>query len=130
MALVNGSPIKASGCQRLEDALVGTGFGYQSEVRAEQGALVASLLPRVRDIRRAGAAAVDLCWVAQGILDAYYERGTHVWDRAAGTVIGQAAGALVGGIDGGEATDEMTIAANPVLFRLLRDQIAEAGERR
>ena len=127
MALLNGAHIRASDCERLEDALVGTGFGYQSEVRAEQGEVLASLLPRVRDIRRGGAAAVDLCWVAQGLLDAYYERGTHLWDRAAGTVIGQAAGALVGGLDGGEANDEMTIAANPALYQLLRHEIAEAG---
>ena len=96
MAELNGTPIAASQCPTLGEALVGTGFGYQADVRAQQGRIVAALLPRVRDIRRAGAAAVDLCWVAQGLLDGYYERGTHLWDRAAGTAIAQAAGARGG----------------------------------
>lgn len=127
MAELNGTPIAASQCPTLGEALVGTGFGYQADVRAQQGRIVAALLPRVRDIRRAGAAAVDLCWVAQGLLDGYYERGTHLWDRAAGTAIAQAAGARVGGLDGGPATDSMTIAAGARLFDPLREQLTELG---
>lgn len=124
-AEVNGTPIRATDCRRLDRALVATGFGYEAQVRSAQGRIVAALLPRVRDIRRAGAAAVDLCWVAQGLLDAYYERGTHLWDRAAGTAIAHAAGAVVRGLDGGPATDAMTIAGNPHLLELLRGQLSE-----
>jgi myo-inositol-1(or 4)-monophosphatase len=127
MAELNGTPIAASRGRTLQEALVGTGFGYRADVREQQGRIVAALLPRVRDIRRAGAAAVDLCWVAQGLLDAYYERGTHLWDRAAGTAIATAAGARVGGIDGGPATDSMTIAAGAHLYEPLREQLTELG---
>lgn len=71
----------------LSQALVGTGFGYLAETRARQGAVVAGLLPQVRDIRRLGSVAVDLCLVAEGLLDAHYERGLQVWDHAAGSLI-------------------------------------------
>lgn len=125
-AEVNGRPIRASTVQLLDQALVATGFGYQAQVRAEQGRLVAGLLPRVRDIRRAGAAAVDLCWVAQGVLDAYFERGTHIWDRAAAMAICDAAGVRVGGL-AGPASDALTMAANPELYGPLTDLLIELG---
>jgi myo-inositol-1(or 4)-monophosphatase len=105
----------------LSDALVATGFGYPSGQRAEQGRVVAALLPRVRDIRRAGAAAVDLCSVAAGRVDAYYEQGTHYWDIAAGGLIAREAGATTGGLRGDEAGEAMTLAADPALFAELRD---------
>lgn len=124
----NGSPIRTGNCSSLDQALVATGFGYRSEVRAEQAAVVAALLPQVRDIRRAGAAAVDMCWVAQGLVDAYFERGTHIWDRAAATVICGAAGAAVIGLDGGEATDAMTLAGNPALVELVRSHLLEGND--
>ena len=127
MAEANGSPIAPSGCQSLDRALLGTGFGYEADVRSQQGRVLAQILPEVRDVRRAGAAAVDMCWVAQGRLDAYFERGTHLWDRAAATAICRAVGISVGGLDGGPATDEMTIAANTALFDPLRILLAGAG---
>ncbi|MGM0385806.1 MAG: inositol monophosphatase family protein [Actinomycetota bacterium] len=71
----------------LGHALVGTGFSYVAENRSRQGAVVASLLPQVRDIRRLGSVAVDLCLVAEGSLDAHYERGLNVWDYAAGSLV-------------------------------------------
>jgi myo-inositol-1(or 4)-monophosphatase len=108
----------------LSDALVATGFGYPSGQRAEQGHVVAAVLPRVRDIRRAGAAAVDLCSVAAGRVDAYYEQGTHYWDIAAGALIAREAGAMTGGLRGEEAGESMTLAAGPVLFAELRDLLA------
>lgn len=128
-AEANGAAIRASECQDLGMALVATGFGYEAAVRAEQGAVVATLLPQVRDIRRAGAAAVDMCWVAQGVVDAYFERGTHLWDRAAAMVICREAGAEVGGVDGGPATDAMTIAAAPGVSASLRDALVGSGVR-
>ncbi len=107
----------------LADALVATGFGYQASQRATQGRAVAALLPKVRDIRRAGAAAVDLCYVASGQVDAYYESGLHAWDIAAGGLVAREAGAVVAGMHGREPGEEMTIAASPVLFAQLHDQL-------
>ena len=94
-ARLDGDPIATSGAERLDGALIGTGFGYDSDLRARQAELLATLLPRVRDIRRAGAAALDLCMVACGRLDGYYERGLHAWDWAAGSLIATEAGASV-----------------------------------
>lgn len=84
-----------SDCDDLSLALVGTGFAYDSYVRAQQGRVVASLLPQVRDIRRCGSAALDLCMLATGRLDAYYERCLKPWDHAAGALIAAEAGAEV-----------------------------------
>lgn len=93
-AHLNGDPIHASSVTDLSHALIGTGFSYRSEQRAWQAAAVAHLLPRVRDIRRAGSAALDLCWVGCGRLDATYERGLQPWDSAAGALIAAEAGAF------------------------------------
>jgi myo-inositol-1(or 4)-monophosphatase len=76
----------------LATALVATGFAYDARVRARQAQTVAAVLPRVRDIRRAGSAALDLCWTACGRCDAYYERGLNPWDAAAGALICERAG--------------------------------------
>jgi myo-inositol-1(or 4)-monophosphatase len=108
----------------LEQALVATGFGYQAGRRTVQGEVVAALLPRVRDIRRAGVAAVDLCSVAAGRVDAYYERGLNQWDYAAGALIAAEAGAVVGGLGGAPASTSMTIAAGPDLFGALAEVLA------
>jgi len=94
-ARLNGATIAVSGAERLDTALVGTGFGYASERREMQAEVVARVIPRVRDIRRAGAAALDLCMVACGRLDGYYERGLSPWDWAAGSLIAAEAGAAV-----------------------------------
>jgi myo-inositol-1(or 4)-monophosphatase len=85
----------SSGVIELRQALVATGFAYEPGVRAVQGGTVARLLPLVRDVRRAGAAALDLCWCASGRVDAYYERGVKPWDIAAGTLICERAGLAV-----------------------------------
>jgi myo-inositol-1(or 4)-monophosphatase len=108
----------------LERALVGTGFGYAAGRRAVQGQIVAALLPQVRDIRRGGSAAVDLCSVAAGRLDAFYERGTQYWDRAAGGLIAREAGARVEGLRGEADSPELAIAAGPGLFGQLHDLLA------
>jgi fructose-1,6-bisphosphatase/inositol monophosphatase family enzyme len=94
-ATCNGAEIAVSGAQRLDSALIGTGFGYAAERRSAQAEAVGRVLPRVRDIRRAGAAALDLCMVACGRLDGYYERGLNAWDWAAGSLIAGEAGATV-----------------------------------
>jgi myo-inositol-1(or 4)-monophosphatase len=100
----------------LGQALVGTGFGYDSGRRRVQGEVVAALLPHVRDIRRGGSAAVDLCSVAAGRMDAFFERGLNYWDYAAGGLIAREAGALVGGLSGRAESTSMTVAAGPDLF--------------
>ena len=89
---LDGRPITASTKQDMATAMVGTGFGYDAEVRRAQAVVVARLLPQVRDVRRFGAAAIDLAWTACGRLDAYYEHGLNVWDLAAGGLICQRAG--------------------------------------
>jgi myo-inositol-1(or 4)-monophosphatase len=111
----------------LARALVATGFGYDADRRREQGLVVAELLPAVRDIRRMGAASLDLCSVAAGRVDAYFERGLSMWDLAAGALVAQEAGARVGAIDGGPARPGSTLAAHPDLFGALCDLLAELG---
>lgn len=103
-ALGRGAEVIADGrrrrlrCNPIDDlsmALVGTGFGYEPQRRAVQAALLAEVLPMVRDVRRIGSASLDLCMVAAGRLDAHYEHGLHVWDWAAGALIAMEAGAVV-----------------------------------
>ncbi|HWK27268.1 MAG TPA: inositol monophosphatase family protein [Solirubrobacter sp.] len=89
---LDGRPITPSGKRDLATALVATGFGYDAEVRRAQSVLAARLLPEVRDLRRFGAAALDLVWTACGRLDAYYEHGPQHWDLAAGGLICACAG--------------------------------------
>lgn len=89
------SELRCSALTELPAALVGTGFGYQPDRRKRQGEILAKLLPEVRDLRRMGSCALDLCMVAAGRLDAYYEDGVHVWDWAAGALIAAEAGARV-----------------------------------
>ncbi|HEY0936086.1 MAG TPA: inositol monophosphatase family protein [Trebonia sp.] len=100
----------------LDQALVGTGFGYLAARRKVQGEVVAALLPQLRDIRRIGVASVDLCAVAAGRLDGFYERGLNYWDWAAGALVASESGAVVGGLGGAPASQSMTIAAGPGLF--------------
>jgi myo-inositol-1(or 4)-monophosphatase len=89
----NGAPISVRGPAPLAQRLIGTGFAYRAEVRAVQAAAVARLLPEVRDIRRLGSCALDLCHVAEGRLDGYAEEGVNLWDHAAAGLIARAAGA-------------------------------------
>lgn len=88
-------PLHSAAVDDLSMALLGTGFGYSRRRRAAQAALLARILPVVRDVRRIGSAALDLCMVASGRLDAFYEHGLQVWDRAAGALIAAEAGARV-----------------------------------
>lgn len=91
-ATLNGRPIAASALDDLSQALIGTGFGYDTRVREAQAGAITRLLPAVRDLRRAGSAALDLAWAAAGRLDAYFERGVHPWDVAAGLLVAERAG--------------------------------------
>jgi myo-inositol-1(or 4)-monophosphatase len=100
----------------LAHALVATGFGYSAATRAEQAALLSPILPLVRDIRRPGAASLDLAGVACGRLDAYYERGTQPWDHAAGTLLVREAGGVVTGLGDNKPGVEMVLATNAALL--------------
>jgi myo-inositol-1(or 4)-monophosphatase len=112
-------PLRCTSGVSLGQALVGTGFGYDSARRQVQGEVIAALLPHVRDIRRGGSAAVDLCSVAAGRLDAFFERGLNYWDFAAGGLIAREAGAVVGGLAGRAESSSMAVAAGPELYRQL-----------
>ena len=107
----------------LAHALVGTGFHYVPEIRARQAAAVARLLPQVRDIRRTGSAALNLCELAAGRLDAFVEQGLKPWDRAAGGLIATEAGLVLSGLDG-EPDERLVMAAHPAIveeyFALVR----------
>ncbi len=128
----DGRRLRAGAPSSLATSLVGTGFGYSPVRRAHQARVLTQVLPRVRDIRRLGAAAIDLCLVAEGTLDLYYERGLNPWDLAAGALVATEAGASVGGLRGGPAGTAMTVAGPaPVvgdLVRLLEDAGADAAE--
>lgn len=108
----------------LGQALIATGFGYAAERRARQAEVLRGVLPRVRDIRRSGSCCVDLCSVAAGRVDGYFERGPQHWDIAAGALIVAEAGGSVAGLDGHPAGPELTVAAAPDLFGPLHDLIA------
>ncbi len=111
----------------LPQALVATGFAYDATRRGRQGELVGRLLPRIRDIRRMGAAALDLCSVAAGRVDAYYEVGLARWDLAAGALVAEEAGARLGSLDGGPVRPASVLVAHPALFDELRALLDELG---
>lgn len=108
-------------------ALVATGFGYAADRRAFQAEILRTLLPEIRDIRRAGSAAVDICWVADGKVDAFYEKGLNPWDYTAAWVIAREVGIELAGLDGRAPNPDLTIGANPVLFTKLHDRLKELG---
>jgi len=114
----------------LGQALVGTGFGYLPGRRRVQGEVAAALLPQIRDIRRGGSASVDLCMVAAGRLDAFYERGLNYWDYAAGGLIAEEAGAQVTGLGGRPAGSSLTVAAGPGLYEELTTVLAALNPER
>nr|WP_236147525.1 inositol monophosphatase family protein [Mycolicibacterium sp. CH28] len=119
-------------CTRVDElsmALVGTGFGYAPQRRAAQAALLAQMLPQVRDIRRIGSAALDLCMVAAGRLDAHYEHGLHVWDWAAGALVAAEAGALTVLPAGDGIGDDagVLVAAAPGIGAALLDALERFG---
>ncbi|HEX2048970.1 MAG TPA: inositol monophosphatase family protein [Acidimicrobiales bacterium] len=126
-AWLNGDPIAVSQESDLASALVGTGFGYVAGRRAAQAAVLPHLLPAVRDIRRNGVASLDLCWVACGRLDGYFEAGGQPWDVAAGLLIATEAGAVVAGLDGGPVIPESVMAATPGVAPALFELLIAAG---
>lgn len=114
--VIDGQGTETLRCSTVDDlsmALLGTGFGYSRRRRTAQAGLLARLLPVVRDVRRIGSAALDLCMVAAGRLDAYFEHGLQAWDLAAGTLIAAEAGARVLVPDGPVDGAGVVVAAAP-----------------
>jgi myo-inositol-1(or 4)-monophosphatase len=120
-ATLDGNPLAVRGGDRLETALVATGFAYDPARRERQAEVVRKVLPSVRDIRRSGAAALDLAWVAAGRLDGYYERGLNRWDWAAGRLLVEEAGGAVAELDGDPPG---LVAAAPALLPALQALVA------
>jgi myo-inositol-1(or 4)-monophosphatase len=120
-------PVRLTGSRpvSLEQTLVGTGFGYRVEQRQAQGAVVAQLLPRVRDIRRHGSSALDLCTAAAGRIDAYYELDLKPWDHAAGALVAAEAGLVVTGLAGRPFAEPMAVAVAPSVAGPFLDLLEE-----
>jgi myo-inositol-1(or 4)-monophosphatase len=122
----DGSPLSVRSPTPLAQRLIGTGFSYEARIRAVQADAVGRLLPRVRDIRRFGSCALDLCHVAEGTLDGYVEEGVNLWDHAAGALIAEGAGArseLIPGAGG----QELFLCAPEHGFDEFRKAVEEAG---
>jgi myo-inositol-1(or 4)-monophosphatase len=126
-ATLNGASLRCSTATTLGQSLVATGFGYDERRRAAQARVLPTLLPTVRDIRRLGSGALDLCAVAAGRDDAYYEQGLSPWDLSAGALIAREAGARVEGLRGRPASADLVVAAGPGVFDALHDLLV-AGD--
>jgi myo-inositol-1(or 4)-monophosphatase len=120
-------PVRLTGSrpESLEQSLIATGFGYRVEQRRVQGAVVAALLPRVRDIRRHGSAALELCAAAAGRVDGYYELDLKPWDHAAGALIAAEAGLVVAGLAGRPFAEPMAVAVAPTVAAPFLDLLTE-----
>jgi len=127
VASCDGTPIAASTQADLGLALIGTGFLPDVAARRVQGAIIQRLLPAVRDIRRSGSAALDLCAVASGTLDGFYEAGLGHWDIAGGAAIAEAAGAAVVELHSAHLPNPLLVVANPKLIETLVARLVEAG---
>lgn len=129
-ATLDGVPLAGVAERRVPQlgaALVATGFGYDAEVRRAQGEIVARLLPEVRDVRRAGSAALDLVWTAAGRHDAYYEFGVQHWDIAAGRIVCAEVGLEVRGLAGRGVLPAGVAVAPPALIEPLLERVEPAG---
>jgi myo-inositol-1(or 4)-monophosphatase len=122
---LDGAPLRPARAGELSTALVATGFGYDAGVRESQARVVARLLPRVRDVRRMGAAALDLAWTAAGRYDAYYERGVKHWDVAAGALICARAGLSVRELPPSPPAESGMLVAPPALAGELYALVAD-----
>lgn len=125
-ATLNEAPITPTGQHDLALSLVGTGFAYRADLRLAQAHTMVEILPAVRDIRRLGSAAADLCYVACGRLDVYFERGVNSWDVAAGELIAREAGACTSDFSGGAYRPEESLAAAPGVHLAFVDLLSRA----
>ena len=111
----------------LGQALISTGYGYTQERRMAQAGVTTALLPQVADLRRLGSCSLDLCFVAQGRVDAYFERGVHLWDYAAAGLVVTEAGGVFAGLNGLGPSEDLVIGAGPHLFAQLHDALRDSG---
>lgn len=125
-AFLNGEPISVRDNNLITDALVCTGFSYAPERRLRQAQRVAKMVHKVRDIRRFGAAAIDLCFVACGRLDAYFEEHLHPWDLVAGGIIATEAGAVITNFSGEAMEPKEVLASTPGVHSALVDLLVHA----
>ena len=126
-ARLNGRDLHLDKQVDLARTLLGTGFGYRADRRLEQGKVVGRMLGVVRDIRRLGAASLDICAVAAQRLDAYYETGLNPWDIAGAMVVAREAGAHIGGLNGDGPGRGFFLASNPVVAGPLEEALLAAG---
>lgn len=119
--------LTVAGPPSLDQALFATGFSYAAARRVEQAEALVRIIGRVRDLRRLGAASLDLCAVAAGRVDVYAERGLHPWDHAAGVLVAREAGAVVVGSGGAEPSSDLVLAAAPTVADEARALVAESG---
>lgn len=126
-AFLNNSPIRCNSISDISQALVCTGFSYSSDQRTIQANRVAQFIHQIRDIRRAGAAAIDLCFVACGRIDAYFEENLHQWDISAGILIAHEAGCRSGDFSGNQARPEEILTSAPAIFNGLSQLIMAAS---
>lgn len=125
-AFLNGQAIRVRNNSELADALVCTGFSYRIHERTRHAQRVATMVTHIRDIRRFGAAAIDLCFVACGRYDAYFEEHLHSWDLVAGQVIATEAGAIVTNYAGNDVTPAQVLCAQPGVHQQLIQLIAQS----
>jgi myo-inositol-1(or 4)-monophosphatase len=121
----DGTRLACSEVTELGQTLLATGFGYAAPRRAHQARVLTSVLPAVRDIRRFGAASLDLCFAAEGLVDAYYEKGLNAWDHAAGGLVATEAGLVVSGLAGAPPGPDLVLAAPPAIYQELHDLLVE-----
>ena len=128
-ATLNGRPISCSTLTDVSKALVATGFSYTPAHRTVQSHRVTEFIHRIRDIRRMGAAAVEICFVACGRLDAYFEENLHSWDVVAAELIAREAGARSGDFEGGPMHPAEVLVAGPGIFDSLSAFLAESARK-
>jgi myo-inositol-1(or 4)-monophosphatase len=127
-SVISVEQVQVRATESLETALVMTGFAYSPQKRGRQAELIKDLIPYIADIRRNGAAVIDLCWFASGRSDAYFESGLNLWDYAAGALIAQEAGAIVQGLEN-SSLSEYLVAATPQIFEQLHSLLMAKGAR-
>lgn len=126
-AFLNGAPIQSNNIADVSQALVCTGFSYSADQRTIQAQRVSRFIHQIRDIRRAGAAAIDLCFVACGRIDAYFEENLHQWDISAGILIAHEAGCRSGDFSGHTPRPAEILTTAPAIFDQLSQLIMAAS---
>jgi len=126
-AFLNGTRIYCNEINNIAHCLIATGFNYSPDNRLIQAARIPKIIANIRDIRRLGSASLDLCFVAVGRYDAYYEEHLFPWDLAAGTLIAKESGCIIGSIDGGEVQPSAILASPPGVFTQIQDLIKNSN---